>query len=81
VKVDAVDATKVQIYVKHMYASKLFEENELQTWENKATANKSWANIKAYFVPLYKSKAHFKDERSTRQGGYKSGNTVAECMT
>ena len=81
VKVDAADTTKVQIYVENMYASELFEENELQTWENKPTANKTWAGVKAYFVPLYKSKAHFKDERTTCQGGYESGDSVAERTT
>ena len=78
---EAGDETKVQIYVKNMYASELFDETELQTWENKLPANKTWANVKGYFVPLYKSKAHFKDERATRQGGYESGNTVSERTT
>ena len=64
-KVDAADTSKVQIYVENMYVSELFEENELQTWKNKPTANKTWAAVKAYFIPLYKSKAHFKDERAT----------------
>ena len=79
VKVEAGDATKVQIYVENMYASELFDETELQAWENKLPTNKTWANVKGYFVPLYKSKAHFKDERATHQGGYESDNTVAEC--
>ena len=81
VKVEAGDATKVQIYVENMYASELFDETELQPWENKLPANKTWVNVKGYFVPLYKSKAHFKDERATRHGVYKSGNPVSARTT
>ena len=56
---DAANTTKVQIYVENIYTSELSEENGLQAWEHKPTANKTWASVKAYFVPLSKSKAHY----------------------
>ena len=72
---------KFQIYVENMYARYFFGDQELQAWENKATTDKTWVNVKAYFVPLYKSKAHFKDEHATHQGVLERSNTLAQYTT
>ena len=37
INVPAEDNTKIQIYVKNMYTSKMFDDKEMREWKNKAT--------------------------------------------
>jgi hypothetical protein len=73
--VPAPDATKVQYYVEGMYSSDMFDDKEMQAWELKPSADKTWDSAKTHFVTLYKSKEKFNAERIARTGGYDSANT------
>eukprot|EP00804_Cyclotella_cryptica_P000450 CCRYP_019933-RA/>CCRYP_019933-RA protein AED:0.03 eAED:0.04 QI:0/0/0/1/0.4/0.16/6/0/1642 len=70
----APDATKVQYYVEGMYSSDMFDDKEMQAWELKPSADKTWDSAKTHFVTLYKSKEKFNAERIARTGGYDSSN-------
>ena len=48
--------TKVQYYVKNINTSDMFDEKEMNAWENRTTGNKNWTDAKAYFEDLYQSK-------------------------
>ena len=72
--VPAPDATKVQYYVKSMYSSDMFDSKEMQAWELKPSADKSWDSAKSHFVTLYKSKEKFNAECEACTGGYDSAN-------
>ena len=61
-----------------MYACEVFEDREMQAWENKAEADKTWANAKAYFVPLWKMKSRHATAKEARRGGFVSGNNLHE---
>ena len=81
INVPATDEAKVQTYVENMYASERFDQKEMQAWEEKPSADKTWANVKAYFVPIYKSHERFNNERNARAGGYESANSVTGTKT
>jgi hypothetical protein len=72
--VPAPDATKVQYYVECMYSSDMFGDKEMQAWELKPSADKTWDSAKPHFVTLYKSKEKFNAERKARTGGYDRAN-------
>jgi hypothetical protein len=71
----AADATKIQHYVESMYASEMFDDKEMQAWEIKPSANKTWDAAKTHFVTIYKSKEKFNAEREARSGGFKSASS------
>eukprot|EP00804_Cyclotella_cryptica_P000162 CCRYP_017462-RA/>CCRYP_017462-RA protein AED:0.81 eAED:0.81 QI:0/0/0/0.5/1/1/2/0/589 len=73
--VPAPDATKVQYYVEGMYSSDMFDDKEIQAWELKLSADKTWDSTKTHFVTLYKSKEKFNAKRVAHTGGYDSANT------
>ena len=73
--VPAAEATKIQHYVESMYASEMFDDKEMQAWEIKPSANKTWDAAKTHFVTLYKSKEKFNAEREARTGGFESANS------
>eukprot|EP00804_Cyclotella_cryptica_P006780 CCRYP_019524-RA/>CCRYP_019524-RA protein AED:0.42 eAED:0.37 QI:0/0/0/1/0/0/4/0/627 len=73
--VPAPDATKVQYYVEGIYSSDMFDDKEVQAWELKPSADKTWESAKTHFVTLYKSKEKFNAERVACTGGYNSANT------
>eukprot|EP00804_Cyclotella_cryptica_P001910 CCRYP_007351-RA/>CCRYP_007351-RA protein AED:0.82 eAED:0.45 QI:0/0/0/0.5/1/1/2/0/157 len=52
-----------------MYASEMFDDKEMQAWEIKPSADKTWDTAKAHFVAVYKSKEKFNAEREARSGG------------
>jgi hypothetical protein len=52
----AAEATKIQHYVESMFASEMFDDMEMQAWEIKASADKTWDATKTHFVMIYKSK-------------------------
>jgi hypothetical protein len=62
--VPAAEATKIQHYIESMYASKMYDDKELQPWEIKASADKTWDAAKTHFVTIYKSKEEFNAETS-----------------
>ena len=73
--VPAADATKIQHYVESMYASEMFDDKEMQAWEIKPSADKTWDATKAHFVAIYKSKEKFNAEREARSGGFESASS------
>eukprot|EP00804_Cyclotella_cryptica_P030544 CCRYP_014827-RA/>CCRYP_014827-RA protein AED:0.57 eAED:0.57 QI:0/0/0/0.5/1/1/2/0/398 len=72
--VPAAEATKIQHYVESMYASEMFDDKEMQAWEIKPSADKTWDAAKAHFAAIYKSKEKFNAEREARLGGFESAN-------
>eukprot|EP00804_Cyclotella_cryptica_P012341 CCRYP_018201-RA/>CCRYP_018201-RA protein AED:0.66 eAED:0.37 QI:0/0/0/0.25/0/0/4/0/691 len=66
------DATKVQYYVEGMYSSDMFDDKEMQAWELKPSADKTWDSAKTHRHP---SKEKFNAERIARTGGCDSANT------
>ena len=75
--VPAPDQTKVQYYVESMYLSKMFDEREMNEWENKVTADKTWTGTKTYFQGLYRSKKKYIEEREARTAGFDSANSIS----
>ena len=75
---EAADSTKVQTYILSMYACEVFEDREMQEWENRLEADKTWANAKTYFVPLWKMKSRHANAKESRRGGFESGNSLHE---
>jgi hypothetical protein len=73
--VPAAEATKIQHYVESMYASEMFDDKEMQAWEIKPSADKTWDATKAHFVAIYKSKEKFNAEREARSGGFESASS------
>ena len=63
---EAAEKNKVETYILSMYACEVFEDREMQAWENKAEADKTWANAKAYFVPLWKMKSRHATAKEAR---------------
>ena len=43
------EADKLQFYIEQMYASRYFNREMMIAWEDKTTANKTWATAKTYF--------------------------------
>ncbi len=68
IRVPAPDATKVQHYIENMYLSDMFDDKEMQAWEIKPSADKTWEATKTHFVSLYKSKEKFNAKREARTG-------------
>eukprot|EP00804_Cyclotella_cryptica_P027937 CCRYP_003832-RA/>CCRYP_003832-RA protein AED:0.83 eAED:0.77 QI:0/0/0/0.5/1/1/2/0/252 len=64
--VPVVEATKIQHYVESMYASKMFNNKEMQAWEIKPSANKTWDAAKSHSVTIYKSKEKFNAKHEAR---------------
>jgi hypothetical protein len=58
-----------------MYASEMFDDKEMQAWEIKPSANKTWDAAKTHFVTIYKSKEKFNAEREARSGGFESASS------
>ena len=77
INVNKTDGDKVQVYVESMYAIELFDDKDMQVWEDKTNANKTWANAKTYFEKEWKTKSNWTKERKTRRSGYESANSVA----
>ena len=46
------DSDKVQVYVESMYSIDMFDDKEMNDWENKPAADKTYANALAYFIPM-----------------------------
>eukprot|EP00804_Cyclotella_cryptica_P012520 CCRYP_017704-RB/>CCRYP_017704-RB protein AED:0.24 eAED:0.24 QI:0/0/0/1/0.5/0.33/3/0/909 len=57
-----------------MYASEMFDDKEMQAWEIKPSADKTWVAAKTHFVAIYKSKEKFNAEREARSGGFESAS-------
>jgi len=76
--IPAPGLTKIQYYVENMYASEMFDEKEMNTWENKPSADKDWTNAKAYFEDLYRSKRKYMEEREARASGFESANSISQ---
>jgi hypothetical protein len=58
-----------------MYTSDMFDDKEMQAWEIKPSADKTWDAAKAHFVAIYKSKEKFNAEREARSGGFESASS------
>ena len=76
--VPAPGLNKIQYYVENMYSSEMFDEKEMNAWENKPTADKDWANTKTYFEDLYRSKRKYMEEREARASGFESANSISQ---
>jgi len=59
ISVPAPDATKIQHYVENMYASEMFDNNEMQAWEIKPPDEKTWDSAKTHFVAMAQMIAKF----------------------
>ena len=79
--VPAAEATKIQHYVESMYASEMFDDKEMQAWEVKPSAEKTWDAAKTHFVTIYKSKEKFNAERAARSGGFESASSFSDCSS
>ena len=73
--VPAAEATKIQHYVESMYASEMFDDKEMQAWEIKPSADKTWDAAKTHFVTIYKSKEKFNAEREARLRVFESASS------
>ena len=76
---EATDEGKLQTYVEGMWESDLFDDKEMNKWEERATTDKTWANAKLYFVPLYKTKTRItkeREQREERRGHLDSANSI-----
>ena len=81
---EATDAGKLQTYVESMWECDLFDDKEMNKWEDKATADKTWPNAKAYFVPLYKQKTRItkeREQRDERRGNLDSANSITSSRS
>ena len=82
---EATDAGKLQTYVESMWESDLFDDKEMNKWEEGTTpANKIWTAAKAYFVPLYKRKTRITKERELRddrKGHLDSTNSITSAKS
>jgi len=76
--IPAPDLNKVQYYVENMYASEMFDEKEMNAWENKPSAEKDWVNAKTYFGDLYRSKRKYMEEREAGANGFESANSISQ---
>ena len=79
--VPAADATKIQHYVESMYAAEMFDDKEMQAWEIKPSADKTWEAAKNHFVTIYKSKEKFNAERVARSGGFESASSFFDSSS
>ena len=76
---EATDEGKLQTYVESMWESDLFDDKEMNKWVERATTDKTWANAKLYFVPLYKTKTRItkeREQREERRGHLDSANSI-----
>ena len=74
----AEDKTKVHMYVKCMYATDIFDEKDMMTYEEKSEADRSWAATKTYFNTIIARKDKFAEERTARREGYESANSFGD---
>ena len=63
------DAQMVVKFVKQMYHSGHFDEQDLTSWESRTAANKTYANAKTYFQAKYREKMMFR-KATARNMGY-----------
>ena len=81
---EATEAGKLQTFVEIMWDCDFFDDKEMNKWEDKATADKTWANAKLYFVPLYKRKTRITTERvqrEERRGNLDSANSITSTRS
>jgi hypothetical protein len=66
-----------------MYASEMFDDKEMQAWEIKPSADKTWDAAKTHFVTICKKKEKFHAKREAHSGGFESASsflTVAAAL-
>ena len=81
---EATDVGKLQTYVESMWESDLFDDKEMNKWEEGTTANKTWTAAKEYFVPLYKRNTRITKERELRddqKGHLDSTNSITRAKS
>ena len=61
-----------------MWESDYFTEESLIKWENKATSEKTCANIKTYFVELYQDYTQFLCSTAGKQAKFDRANNIKE---
>jgi hypothetical protein len=70
---------KLQTYIESMWEYNLFDDMEMNKWESKLPADKTYANAKTYFVPLFKTKTRItveRRQREERRGNLDSANSI-----
>ena len=75
---------KLQTYIESMWDCNLFDDKEMNKWESKLPADKTYANAKTYFVPLFKTKTRIAEERRQREerrGNLDSTNSVTSARS
>lgn len=81
---EATDAGKLQTFIESMWECDLFDDKEMNKWEDKVEADKTWPNAKAYFVPLYKQKTRItkeREQRDERKGNLDSANSITSSRS
>jgi hypothetical protein len=58
-----------------MYVSKIFDDKEMQAWEIKPSADKTWDAAKTHFFTIYKSKEKFNAKHEARSSGFESASS------
>ncbi|KAL7478346.1 LOW QUALITY PROTEIN: hypothetical protein ACHAW6_006995, partial [Cyclotella cf. meneghiniana] len=71
------DQQMVIKFVKQMYHSGNFDEQDLTNWERKAMADKTYVNAKTYFQGKYREKIANRKERKQVKQQLRSGNWEA----
>ena len=79
-KMEVTEGAKVVRAVGAMYASELFDEKEMMTWENKTDNQKTWAAVKKHFGDLYQDKKRY-TEAKAKKTGFGSIQNVEETKT
>ena len=71
---------KLQFYIEQMYASRTFQRDAMMKWEEKAMANKTWDNAKAYFEEETSKEETYRNNSngSTADSKYESAVNMEE---
>ena len=69
---------KISIAVAQIWDSNYFTEASMIKWEKKATSDKTWANVKTYFVELYQYRTQFSHSTAGKRAKFDHANNIKE---
>ena len=69
---------KISIAVAQIWDSNYFTEASMIKWEKKATSDKTWANVKTYFVELYQYRTQFSHSTAGNRAKFDHANNIKE---
>ena len=67
---------KFSVTIAQMWESNYFTEESLKKWLNKATGNKTWANVKIYFGELYQDCTQFSRSTTGKRAKFDRANNI-----